>query len=166
MGNYDWSKFTKRIDVKTSIEAAYRLWTTEAGLERWFLRFAEFTTPDDSLRPPDSHVQEGDTYRWFWFGWDDNAVEAGKVLKVNGKDFFQFTFAKNCTVSVTIKTEEGQTIVELVQENIPTDEESKVNWHVGCSTGWTFYLANLKSILEGGVDLRNKNLSLKHMANS
>lgn len=34
------------------------------------------------------------------------------------------------------------------------------------SVAGTFYLANLKSILEGGVDLRNKNEALKKMLNS
>jgi hypothetical protein len=37
---------------------------------------------------------------------------------------------------------------------------------MGCLGGWTFYLANLKSYLEGGVDLRNKNLALNNMVNS
>jgi hypothetical protein len=32
---------------------------------------------------------------------------------------------------------------------------------VQCQLGWTFYLANLKSVIEGGVDLRNKNVDLK-----
>jgi hypothetical protein len=37
---------------------------------------------------------------------------------------------------------------------------------VGCGEGWTFYLTNLKSILEGGVDLRNKEMKLKNVINS
>jgi hypothetical protein len=40
------------------------------------------------------------------------------------------------------------------------------NYHVGCKAGWTFYLANLKSILEGGIDMRNKKTRLKEMLNS
>jgi len=57
-------------------------------------------------------------------------------------------------------------VVELWQENIPGDEDSKVNLHMGCTKGWTFYLTNLKSILEGGIDLRNKNISLKNVVNA
>ena len=62
--------------------------------------------------------------------------------------------------------DEGETIVELTQFNIELDDRSKSIFHVGCMQGWTFYLANLKSIMEGGIDLRNKNEKLKRMMNS
>lgn len=37
---------------------------------------------------------------------------------------------------------------------------------LSCKTGWTSYLANLKSVLEGGIDPRNKNEQLKAVINS
>jgi hypothetical protein len=37
---------------------------------------------------------------------------------------------------------------------------------IECGLGWTFYLANLKSILEGGLDLRNKNPEIQKMINA
>jgi hypothetical protein len=45
-------------------------------------------------------------------------------------------------------------------------EAEKQYYHVGCKTGWTFYLANIKSLYEGGKDLRNKNDKLQQMLNS
>ena len=69
-----------------------------------------------------------------------------------------------CTVA--IKKEGDNNIVELVQDSIPTDEQGMHYWHLGCKTGWTFYLANLKSMLEGGLDLRNRDESLKNVINS
>lgn len=77
---------------------------------------------------------------------------------------FRFGDAGNCTV--TIKEEEGQHIAELVQDNIPDTEEARHSWHLGCKTGWTFYLTNLKCLLEGGPDLRNKNINLKRVITS
>jgi hypothetical protein len=68
--------------------------------------------------------------------------------------------------SISITEHQGQHIIQLTQENIPTDEESKINFYLGCQTGWTFYLTNLKSIFEGGKDLRNKNEGLTNMLNS
>lgn len=56
--------------------------------------------------------------------------------------------------------------MELVQAKIPTDEISKVRLHLGCQNGWTFYLTNLKSIMEGGLDLRNKNVNIKRVVTS
>jgi hypothetical protein len=40
------------------------------------------------------------------------------------------------------------------------------NYHLGCKTGWTFYLANLKSLMEGGIDLRNKNEKIQRVINA
>ncbi|MNF09593.1 hypothetical protein D3C80_2102910 [compost metagenome] len=65
-----------------------------------------------------------------------------------------------------LKQEEGETVVEITQSEIPTDERSKVYYHLGCSEGWTFYLANLKSVAEGGLDLRNKNEKIKRVVSS
>ena len=82
------------------------------------------------------------------------------------KDLFKFTFGEAGVCTVRIIEENGIRIVELVQTDIPDDERGKHYWHVGCKTGWTFYLANLKSLMEGGIDLRNKDESLKNVVNS
>ena len=166
MAEYDWSKFTKRISVKASVEKIYKAWATQDGLEDWFLRLAEFTTPDGSIRERNDFTQKDDKYKWLWHGWSDETAEFGLIIKANGKDLIQFSFAVTCTVTVTIKKELGETIVELTQENISLDESSKVKYHLGCTEGWTFYLANLKSILEGGIDLRNKNAKLAQVVNA
>jgi hypothetical protein len=54
-------------------------------------------------------------------------------------------------------------IVELTQKDIPTDDASKQNIRLGCHTGWSFFLVNLKSVYEGGLDLRNKDSNFKGM---
>ena len=93
-------------------------------------------------------------------------VEEGKIIAANGKDLIQFTFADDCLVTVKLSEFKEYIIVELTQENIPTDEESKKNIRLGCHTGWSFYLVNLKSVYEGGPDLRNRDPELKGMLNS
>lgn len=165
MENYDWSKFMKRIDINASIQEIYDCWTTQEGMEKWFLRLGEFSNSESALNDM-TPVQKDDSYKWMWHGYSDEVVEYGKILEANGYDLFQFTFAEQCVVTVKIYSENDETIVELIQENIPTDENSKVQFHLGCSTGWVFYLANLKSILEGGIDLRNKKVTLSKMINS
>lgn len=166
MKTYDWSQFVKRIPVKATVEQVYRAWASQQGLESWFLRKAEFSTSAAQKSPADGLVQKGDRYEWLWHGWSDDVLERGDVLEANGKDSFRFTFGKAGIVNIRIQTEQNETVVELMQENIPTDEESKTLFHIGCGEGWTFYLANLKSILEGGLDLRNKNLLLTKVVNS
>ena len=60
----------------------------------------------------------------------------------------------------------NQTLVELTQVEIPLDKESKRNIRLGCAFGWTFYLLNLKSVIEGGLDLRNKDMELIGVVNN
>jgi hypothetical protein len=81
----------------------------------------------------------------------------------NGKDYFQFKFGDAGICTVTIKEDHGYTIVELVQSEIPIDEEGMHYYHLGCKVGWTFHLTNMKSIFEGGKDLRNKDVELKNV---
>lgn len=76
-------------------------------------------------------------------------------------NFFRFVFGKAGVVSVGLTEKAGDKIFWLKQEQIPADEPGKYNFHVGCKTGWTFYLANLKCVLQGGPDLRNKNQALE-----
>ena len=163
---HDYSRFLMRIPIQSSKKELYNSWATPDGLKSWFLRSAEFHSVDKEPRHYDHHIQAGDTYEWRWYGWGDDISETGWVLEANGRDHFKFVFGRAGIVSVTIREHLGDHIVELLQESIPTDEDSKINFYVGCQTGWTFYLTNLKSILEGGKDLRNKKEGLKNMINS
>lgn len=166
MEHYDWSRFVTRININAPEEKLYLAWTTRSGIESWFLRRSEFREPDGSLRGDEEPVQEGDSYTWWWHGYPDSVFETGTILSANGKNAFSFRFGKAGICRVSIREEKGERIVELVQEEIPTDEVSMKNYHLGCKTGWVFYLANLKSILEGGIDLRNRNEQLQEMLNS
>lgn len=166
MAAFNWKTFTTRVPVNAPIEKLYHCWATQQGIEYWFLRMSEYKKSEGTLRNNNEPVQTGDTYRWRWHGWPDDVTETGIILDCNNNNFFKFSFGKAGICSVTIKNEGGQNIVELVQEEIPDDDDGKHNWHVGCKTGWTFYLTNLKSLLEGGVDLRNRNKNLHNVVNS
>lgn len=164
MLNNDWSKFTKRIAIKADLKTLYQAWTTQKGLEHWFLSNADFKKADGTPRPPDSFIEAGDTYEWRWFGYE--GVEKGRVLAVNGVDTLKFSFAGECVVTVKLSEDRGMTLVELTQENIPLEEDVKKNLVVLCGEGWTFHLADMKSIYEGGLDLRNKDMDRKGVFNS
>ncbi len=163
---HDWGSFKLRLPVKADTASIYQAWTTRDNLENWFLRKAEFTKQDGNKRNRNSAVEVNDTYEWMWHGYGDDAMEKGKIMQANGKDFLQFSFGKAGNVSVAIKEEAGESMIEVLQDEIPTDEKGKVNYHLGCTKGWLFYLANLKSILEGGIDLRNKKMELTDVINS
>ena len=166
MENINWKSFTVRINVDAPVDKLYNLWATREGIEHWFLRLGEYKNPAGETRKGNEHAQKGDTYTWRWHGWNDDTTEFGTILDCNGKDFLKFSFGKAGDCSVSIKSELGYTIVELLQENVPDDDKGKQTWHVGCKTGWAFYLANLKSLCEGGIDLRNKDEQLQNVLNA
>ena len=166
MSEFNWTTFTVRINVNASVDTLYNAWSTRGGMEKWFLRLSEYKQPNGKLREEFEQVQKGDLYRWMWHGWPDDMVEHGDILDCNGKDFLKFKFGDAGNCSVTIKNENGYNIVELLQDEITDDEKGRAYWHLGCKTGWTFYFANLKSILEGGLDLRNKDEKLQKVINS
>ncbi|HEV7780256.1 MAG TPA: SRPBCC domain-containing protein [Chitinophagaceae bacterium] len=163
---FDWSRFVVRVDINAPVEELYKGWATRSGIEHWFLKWCEYHGPANILKGENEFVEKGDTYKWRWHGYPDSVTEEGNILEANGKDLFKFSFGNAGDCTVRIKTEQGKTIVELLQENIPTDEKGMQYYHVGCKTGWTFHLADMKSIYEGGVDLRNKDESLHDMLNS
>lgn len=163
--NYDWTRFICKINIYTSVEAVYDAWTIPNQLESWFLRDARFKRGDGSTREQELHIQTNDTYTWHWHGHTDEVEEKGKVIQANGINKLQFSFTKGAEVTVDIGVSLNETIIMLTQDKMTNDEAGKLI-HVDCYGGWTFYLANLKSFLEGGIDLRNKNIDLKNMVNN
>ncbi|HEV8282951.1 MAG TPA: SRPBCC domain-containing protein [Chitinophagaceae bacterium] len=166
MENFNWKQFVKRITIKSSAQNIYDAWATQQGLESWFLRLAEFKTPQGVQRKRNEPVQKGDRYKWLWFGYDDTIAEEKEILSANGKDEVQFSFSGGCIVTVTINQEQGETICELKQIMPMDDEAEQRYFFIECGKGWTFYMTNLKSILEGGIDLRNKNQLIQNLINA
>jgi len=164
MKNFDWTQFKRSIGVETDMQTMYNAWAKTGEIERWFLSKAEVTDASETNRASTDSFQTGDSYRWNWYNWDE--TELGKITQANGKDLIQFTFAGDCKVEITLKPYDKGTIVSLSQTNIPTDDKSKQDVRLGCLSGWSFYLVNLKSVYEGGLDLRNKDAALKIMLNN
>ncbi|AMR33205.1 hypothetical protein A0256_18165 [Mucilaginibacter sp. PAMC 26640] len=160
MEDIRWKKFTLCGDYNVDLRSLYMAWATPGGLEKWFLRKADFFTVPMRLRAADEQICKEDTYVWHWHGHDNSVTERGSVLEANGHDFIKFTFTGGSTVSVSFSTRNGLTIIDLVQDDIPQESDPKKNLLVKCQIGWTFYLANLKSVMEGGRDLRNKRVEL------
>lgn len=159
----DWTSFTLKIGVKASLETMYNAWTRSGEIERWFLEACQYTDDKGNALDKDRNVTAGCDYKWSWYLYD--MVEDGKIVRANGKDLLQFTFAGDCLVDITLEEAAGHVMVQLMQHNIPADEASKFRIRIGCLEGWTFYLANLKSFYENGFDLRNKVPELKGLNN-
>lgn len=162
----DWSRFVVRINIRAPRSRIYEAWATSSGMEWWFLRTCEYTDAGGRLLEPDIFAVKGTSYKFLWHGYPDETFEFGEITEANGRDLFRFRFGKAGTCTVRILLAGDEQIVELEQGEIPLDEPSRMQYHVGCKTGWTFYLTNLKSLLEGGIDLRNKDINLQDMLNA
>ena len=164
MNNFNWNTFTKKIAIKANILDLYNAWTIPQEIEKWFLSKAVFHKPNGEQVLKDENIEQSDSYAWSWYLYD--IVETGKIIQANGKDMMQFSFAGNCIVEIKFTQSQDDVIIALTQSNIPTDNQSKRGIRLGCDSGWSFFLVNLKSVYEGGIDLRNKNNNLKGMLNN
>ncbi len=149
----DWTQFIRTIKVKAPLNKVYWAWATQKGIETWFLKSAVYTDDEGRKKDENEWVLPGDNYTWQWHNWD--ITEHGKVLDANGRDRFAFTF-EIANVLVDLKEEGEYTMVRLHQKDMDTDDKSKMRYYVGCSNGWTFWLANLKAWLEHGILLNEK----------
>lgn len=163
MKDFDWTSFTKKIAIKAKLPDIYNAWTKAAEIEKWFLKDAGFFDSDKVLIGKGKPIQKDFSYDWRWHLYDD--VAKGTIREANGKDFIQFTF-EGSLVDIKLSEEHDYVIVQLTQKEIPTDDHSKQYVRLGCSSGWAFYLVNLKSVYEGGLDLRNKDPRLSTMINN
>jgi hypothetical protein len=164
----NWDNFTQRIMIKSSIDVLYNCFATSKGMESWFLRKCKYKREDRILAPTERAVV-GDHYTFLWHGWSDDTYEIGSIIEANNSDTFKFSFNGNGATDMNVKVsliplEEG-TMIDLHQDNIPIDEKGKYQWHVGCKTGWNFYLTNLKAVIEHNIDLRNKDMEMKNVLN-
>ena len=150
---FDWSRFRLGIHVRTSPSRTYRLLATGAGLARWFPNEAVFRDGAGRARRPTELARRGDAYfkRFIYAG---GVKGEGKVLAARRDRLFKISFGENGEVCFTLRPKDRGTLVELVQDKIPTSPRSRIDSHLGCRTGWTFFLVNLKSVAEGGPDLR------------
>jgi len=164
MENFDWTSFTKKIAIKAKLADIYNAWTKSNELEKWFLEKATFFNTHQEPVSKYINASPGTAYEWLWYLHPDPMK--GTVKSANGKDQLQFTFEGECLVDVKLTESLGYTVVELRQHHIPTDDQSRQFIRLGCSNGWHFYLTNLKSVYEGGLDLRNKDKHLDPMINN
>ena len=155
MSSYDWSRFKRSIFIDAPLNKVFDAWIVPEQISTWFLKQADFTQEDGSVRSPKEHIEAGDTYAWQW--WNYAETEHGLIKLVDRAERrLEFTFAGECTCIVTVAKKEGDTLLTLEQINIPLDEESKRNIHLGCGQGWAFWMVNLKSWLEHGILLNDK----------
>ena len=150
----DWLGFTQAIHVEASPERIFALLATCTGLERWFIARA------DAGCEPSRFVPVGGRVALTWRGLGGTEMtEVNGVLACEPAQRVRFGWYEDkgwVEFRVTARDGGGST-VELEQRMQPSADRSLVEQaYVGCREGWAFYLANLKSVAEGGLDLRER----------
>ena len=156
---YDWTRFERRIFINAQPEKVFRAWAAPGEIVRWFIAKAECHSPDGDLRAPTEIVKAGDSYFW---EWHQDLRTQGTILEVVENEKLGFTFGdkepgseEKIIVTVEVVPEdEGVTLLRLVQENMADTPQAHVSWHMQCNLGWSFFMTNLKGLLEYRVDLR------------
>lgn len=159
MTEHDWTYFIRKIYVKSSKEDLFSMWVDPENITKFWLSDAKYFSSQDNS-PSSSLPKAGDLYEWTF---SSGSKMRGKVLEIEDNRRFKFTFGKtyqdsdeNVHVTILIDGDENESWVELLQENIGTDEFGKVHYYISCQLGWMNALMNLKSVVEQNYDLREK----------
>jgi uncharacterized protein YndB with AHSA1/START domain len=157
-----WRRLVQRIDVNAPREAVFAAWATAEGLRGWMVHESALLDPEGEEREPGAVARAGDRFR---NGWHTGLSGEGEVLEVRPGEMVRFTMEEGVEVEATMEPlEVGSVMVSLVQTHDLSDEENLARM-LGFKEGWAFYLANLKSVLEGGRDLRNFTHDVEHRLN-
>ena len=168
--SFDWTQFRLGIYVRAKPEDLFTLWSTSHGLCRWFLRSAAFAPSEGPpanrrdaaklpafetlpARPDEEICRTNDRYRWEWY-FNDGVVGEDWILDIRPPTRLAFGFGDRMEVEVLLRKQGVWCEIGLRQYNIPDTPAAHRDMHMGCRVAWTFFLANLKSVAEGGLDLR------------
>lgn len=167
---YDWSAFEVGIYITAKPDDVFDLLGTSKGLTRWFLRTAAFAPsigrPSkrsktaklpvfDSLpqRREDERCCANDRYQWEWY-YGGGIIGEEWILECRPPTRLIFGFGDRMEVAIRLRKLGKSCEVSLRQYNIPDSPSGRHNLHMGCRVAWAFFLTNLKSVAEGGLDLR------------
>jgi uncharacterized protein YndB with AHSA1/START domain len=157
-----WKRFTQIIYVEAPIDTVYASMTTAKGMTGWSSMEAALTAADGTAVPPGEPAVPGTRFHLLWHTGHD---ESGEFLEANGTDRLRYTFGEGIEVAFDLEeVDDGTTKVMLVQTQDRSDDEN-LKILLGFKEGWGFYLTNLKSVLEGGLDLRDFTHDIEHRVN-
>ena len=183
--SHDWTSFDVYLYMDAAPAEVLRYWQTVEGFTQFFV--AEMTarnengdevsdamlTPgtrdgtrdggDAMLTPGTRMLTPGTTStrmltpgtRYRWRGIHDYAGE-GQFLEITDESVV-FTFGGRYHVRVRVTPQGTGTCLHLRQSGIGEEEGEQVNGSLNCRSCWIYFLVNLKSVIEFGTDLRDRN---------
>ncbi len=151
MTAYDWSQFHVHMYYLAPLEQLFHYFSTAKGLESFFIYKAMHIAIDGTPRRSDEPVQTGDSYHWTYV---HEFSHSGKFLQVEPNRLVRFTFG-TMLVDVRFRDMGTATEVDLHQTNCATEDPDRAWQHVNCRSCWIYFMTNLRSVLAGGLDIRD-----------
>lgn len=159
----DWSGFVQRIYISRDKEDLWPALATPEGLTSWFTCRADMTDAAGRRLSSDAFPAVGFGIHW---EWAEGTIEEATVLEIEPRDRMRFTwYGDKGWVEFRLRENEGRNYVEIEQRMEKGDLDFFQDVYVGCAQGWAFFLANLKSVVEGGMDLREYKADIGALVN-
>ena len=132
-----------KVAISSDLKTVWNALTKPSTLKHWFLRHANLD------------LKVGGSYHFSW-GTRNSSGEypvnmRGKYLKLESERLLQLTWnTEDRPVTFQLDSNETETILTVIVEGFEPGSPG----HIFELRGWTFYLINLKTVLEKGWDLR------------
>lgn len=149
----DWTRFHLYVAIEATPERIFRAWATSQGMESFFVEMMAIRDRNGRLLAPDEPVTAGCHYVW---RWDSGALVSGEFLDVITGSELGFTFGES-KIRICIHPQETRTVLELCQYDMEDTEHNHMHLHTNCRGAWVYFLTTLKTLLERGIDGRDKN---------
>ncbi|HQY19483.1 MAG TPA: SRPBCC domain-containing protein [Ignavibacteria bacterium] len=160
--NFNKESFSHGILLKASPEKVYEYISTGSGLSKWFIGSADYFYNDKSIRLGDEPAQKGNSFLWKWLKKDLELK--GIITESDGKNEFGFTFGSSFFVNIKLSESGDRTKLVLTQCYQDSATENEFGF-INCCVCWVFFLTNLKSVLEHGIDLRETEADIEMLVN-
>ncbi len=160
--NFNLQNFTHSIYLVKPVGEVFELLAKSEGIVKWFMGEAKYVSAEGVERKPDEFAEREDNYYWKWLNKDFSVK--GKILDVQQNELLSFTFGSLFNVTITLKNKNGRTLFTLSQKYnegaLHNDFE-----HINCCVCWVFFMTNLKSVIENGIDLRETQANDEELVN-
>jgi uncharacterized protein YndB with AHSA1/START domain len=148
----DWTCFHLYVAIDAPVESLFNAWATSGGMESFFVEMMVIRNADGKLLEPGETTSIGCGYTW---RWDSGALVTGEFLDVIRNREVSFTFGES-KVRIRIHPQQSGNILELCQYDMEDTEENRMHLHTNCRAAWVYFLTVLKTLLEQGIDGRDR----------
>ena len=154
MPNLDfWKQFQRKIYIQASPRDVFTALATTRGMRHWMLASATFYDAEQDILADDTVPSAGHTFSWQWRTGQE--PEKGRVSSLSRNQYLSYILQEDQqSISFQLKRKGAYTHLILTQQHDFNDKDRNRQVYLEGFSQWTFLLTNLKSVLEGGKDLR------------